>query len=219
MGLWQHFERLAPNLARVLHRDARWMTWNLILAWIPVGLALLLFRRGEGHRRTGVWWVGAGLLALFLPNAPYVFTDLVHLRDDVLLVGHGGSVLSGVLPVYAAFIGAGFVAYYLVLRELGRYLTASGLGAWVAPATLATHAVCAVGVYLGRLARLNSWEPVVQPHDTLQRMVLTLSWRWAPVLVLATFLMTWAGHFVTRAVLEAAWQGTVRLTRQVVGWA
>ena len=222
MRLWEHFEHVAPNLSAVLEHDVFWMTWNTLLAWIPVVLAFALFRRRAGaggrHERTPLWWAGLGLTLLFLPNAPYVVTDLVHLRDDVLLVGHDWSVITAVLPVYGLFIGSGFVAYYVVLRELARYLRADGLGSWVAPTLVAVHALSAVGVYLGRNARLNSWEPVVEPHDTLQRMVLTLSWHWAPVFVAATFLVIGVGHFVTRAVLEAAWQTVTRLPLRLPEW-
>ena len=224
MRLWDQFERIAPNLSAVLERDVFWMTWNTLLAWIPVVLALPLFRWRGGagadgrHERTPLWWAGLGLMLLFLPNAPYVVTDLVHLRDDVLLVGHNWSVITAVLPVYGLFIGSGFLAYYLVLRELARYLRADGLGPWVAPTLVVVHGLSAVGVYLGRHARLNSWEPVVEPHDTLQRTILTLSWHWAPILVASTFVVIWVGHFVTRAVLEAAWETATQLRLRLPGW-
>jgi uncharacterized membrane protein len=204
MGL---LEAMAPNLTKVVRHDLWWMTWNTLLAWIPVVLAFGLFRRRTSdHVRTPLWWTGAVLFLLFLPNAPYVVTDLVHLRDDVLLVGGSWPVITAVLPVYGVFIGSGFLAYYLALRELGLYLERIGLGTWQALTIGGVHALSAVGVYLGRHARLNSWEPVVEPHDTLQRVVLTLSWRWAPFFVVATFVVTLVGHFVTKAVIEAAWQ-------------
>lgn len=204
MGL---LEAMAPNLVKVVRDDLWWMTWNTLLAWAPVVLAFGLFRRrASDHVRTWLWWTGAALFLLFLPNAPYVVTDLVHLHDDVLLVGGRWPVITAVLPVYGVFIGSGFLAYYLALRELGLYLERIGLGTWRALTTGGVHGLCAVGVYLGRHARLNSWEPVVEPHDTLQRVVLTLSWRWAPFFVVATFVVTLVGHFVTKAVIEAAWQ-------------
>jgi uncharacterized membrane protein len=155
--------------------------------------------------------MGAGLVLLFLPNAPYVVTDLVHLRGDVIHAGNDLAVIAGVLPVYAGFIAAGFVAYAVVLSEAGRYLASTGLVRWRPTAEVAVHAVCAVGVVLGRVARLNSWEPVTQPQGTLERIVLTLSWPWAPVAVAATFLTIWAGHALVRAVARssAAALGTV----------
>lgn len=197
---------VAPSLAGVLDRDLLWMVWNTVLAWIPVALALLVFRgEPEEERRLTLSpfrWGGVALLLLFLPNAPYVVTDLVHLRDDIRAAGNG-PVVTTILPVYGAFIISGFVAYYLVLAELDRFLTARGLGVWRFPARLTVHLLCAVGVFLGRWVRLNSWEPVVQPRGAIDRMLLALSWHWAPVVITAMFVATAVGHFVTRAVIES----------------
>jgi uncharacterized membrane protein len=193
------------DLVEVVARNHLWMAWNLILAAIPALLAPVVF----GHRgpRTAGWWIGAGVVLLFLPNAPYVVTDLVHLRGDVLAADSDLAVVAGVLPVYAGFILAGFVAYAIALSEAGRYLDAAGLGRWRARAEVVVHLVCAVGVVLGRVARLNSWEPVTEPAGTFERVVLTLSWRWAPVAVVATFVVVWAGHALVRTVGRAvdAW--------------
>lgn len=191
---------VARDLVDVAADNGRWMTWNLILAAIPAGLAVVVFR----HRgpRTPLWWTGAGLCALFLPNAPYVVTDLVHLRDDVLRAGSDLSVITAVLPTYAAFIAVGFLAYGLAVGELGRYLTRIGVAHWRGSVEVATHALCAVGVVLGRVARLNSWEPMTEPHGTAERIVLTLSWRGAPFAVLVTFAVIWVCHGVTRALVR-----------------
>ncbi|MEV6769124.1 DUF1361 domain-containing protein [Nocardia sp. NPDC051030] len=196
---------VTPSLSGVLGRNLFWMTWNTVLAWIPVGLALLVFRSGragKGLPSSAAWWAGAILLLLFLPNAPYVVTDLVHLRDDIRLSGNG-PVVTTILPVYGAFIVSGFVAYYLVLAELRRFMEARGLSAWQTPVLLTVHLLCAIGVFLGRWVRLNSWEPVVQPRGTFDRMMLALTWEWAPILIGAVFVATALGHFVTRAVVEA----------------
>jgi uncharacterized membrane protein len=191
---------VARDLVEVAADNSRWMTWNLILAAIPAALAVAVFR----HRgpRTVLWWTGAGLCALFLPNAPYVVTDLVHLRDDVLRAGSDLTVITAVLPMYSAFVAAGFLAYGLAVGEMGRYLTRIGLAHWRGPAEVATHALCAVGVVLGRVARLNSWEPMTEPHGTAERIVLTLSWRGAPLAVLITFAVIWVCHGATRALVR-----------------
>jgi uncharacterized membrane protein len=115
-----------------------------------------------------------------------------------------------VLPVYAVFIAAGLLAYWLALAELGGYLERVGLGAQRRLIEVGVHAACAVGVVLGRVARLNSWEPVVQPHSTLERVVVTLSWRLAPPMIVALFLVIWAAHAVTRGVVETAWREVQR---------
>src|SRR5215207_7352176 len=181
---------VARDLVDVAADNSRWMTWNLLLAVIPAALAVVVFR----HRgpRTGLWWTGAALCALFLPNAPYVITDLVHLRGDVLRAGSDFAVIAGVLPVYAAFMGLG--------RRRGT-------------TELATHAVCALGVVLGRVARLNSWEPVTEPHSTAERIVLTLTWRGAPLAVLLMFAAIWVSHGATRALVRSAIATVVSVAR------
>jgi uncharacterized membrane protein len=192
------------------------MTWNLILAFTPAVLAVLVFR-SRGPRTLG-WWAGAGLVLLFLPNAPYVVTDLVHLRDDVVLAGGDLAVVGGVLPVYGTFILAGFVAYAVAVTELGRYLSSVGLGRFRGAAELAVHGACAVGVVLGRVARLNSWEPVTQPHTTAERIVLTLTWRWAPVAVVVTFLATSVGYMVVRGAGRAGGRAVVAVVGHDALW-
>ncbi len=194
----------------VVARNHLWMTWNLVLAAVPAVLAPFVFRH-RGPRSTG-WWAGLVAVLLFLPNAPYVVTDLVHLRGDVVHAGSDLDVVAGVLPAYALFIAAGFACYAFVISEGRRFLEDRGLATWRAPAELALHAACAVGVVLGRVARLNSWEPVTEPVGTLERVVLTLTWRWAPVAIVATFLVIWAGHAVTRAAGRAVVSGAASLS-------
>ena len=62
----------------------RFLAWNLFLAWIPLVAAVTVYdmhRRGVGLSRLLPL---AALWLLFLPNAPYLLTDLIHLgsRDD-----------------------------------------------------------------------------------------------------------------------------------------
>src|SRR5687767_15107466 len=95
-----------------------WMTWNLLLAVLPATLAVVVFRH-EGRRRW-LWWSGVVAFVLFLPNAPYVVTDLVHLRSDVALAGTDAAVYAGVLPLYLLFVAVGFGCYAIGVHEAGR---------------------------------------------------------------------------------------------------
>lgn len=189
------------NVAEIGRANAFWMSWNLFLAFIPAVLAPLLFRhRGE---RTPLWWTGLALFVLFLPNAPYVITDLVHLNNSMEAAGDDMTRLTGVLPVYAAFIAFGVLAYTFSLMEVGRYLDRIGLAAKRLPIELGIHFVAAIGVVLGRFARLNSWEPMTEPHTTLERIMLTLSARWAIVMVVGMFFLTWLSYTAARVLIDA----------------
>jgi uncharacterized membrane protein len=179
-----------------------WMSWNALLALLPALFAVHLFRP---HRAPGpLWTIELVAFVLFLPNAPYVVTDLVHLRSDVVVAGSDAAVYAGVLPLYGAFIALGFGAYAISLHELAGWLRRSGRPHLVGRAQMGLHALCAVGVLLGRVARLNSWDTLTEPHGTIERALGTLSWRGAPIALVVLFLVIWLGHAVTRALAEAA---------------
>jgi uncharacterized membrane protein len=193
---------LIEDTATTVLPNRDWMTWNLTLAAVPAILAVLLFHRDR--RRGPLWWVGAATFILFLPNAPYVLTDLIHLRGDVTDAPHDVAVLAGVLPQYAMFIAAGFGCYAIALAELGGWLRRRGLHQHVGKTEIGLHLLSATGIVLGRLARLNSWDTFTSPDATVERSLATLSWRGAPLAIAVLFVAVWLSHATVRAVGRAA---------------
>ncbi|MEZ0483495.1 DUF1361 domain-containing protein [Fibrella aquatica] len=145
------------------------LMWNLFLAWFPLGIMLVLrdLRQsgllGRGRLNLSVSWLMMGGWLLFMPNAPYIITDLFHLRMtdhelvwfDTLMIFIGA--LTGLL--------AGLYSTLLAHRTL-RTLTDS-LTAWAL--VLACQGLAGFGIYLGRYIRWNSWSIVTEP------MILTRS--------------------------------------------
>ena len=129
-------------------------------------------------------------------------------------------VLVGVLPAYALFIGAGMLCYVLALemvwREVRRHRAATSRLA----VELVVHAVCTVGVLLGRITRLNSWDTVADPRSTVERAFETLTWRGAPLAFVAIFLAivlaTWVVRTLARSLVDSA--RTVRDRARDRGW-
>jgi uncharacterized membrane protein len=135
------------------------LVWNLFLAWVPLGLSLLLYDRHV--RRAGLATLaGLGLLwLLFFPNAPYILTDFKH------LAGSTGEKFwyDGVLIATAAATGLllGFVSLYLLHAIVRR-----GVGvrySWLF--VIAVLGLGSFGVYLGRALRWNSWDVFVRPRS------------------------------------------------------
>jgi len=168
----------------VLHSNSRWMAWNLFLAFVPLVLSVWLFRRGkprghhaaslaqrEGPSRSPVWWLGFLVFLAFLPNAPYVLTDIIHLFYDVRRYDSVWVLTLILLPQYLLFILAGFEAYVGSLINLGHYLHRCGWSRFILGAELVIHSLSAAGIYLGRFLRFNSWDLITQP-DALAGSVL-----------------------------------------------
>lgn len=187
---------------QALASNSRWMAWNFFLAAVPVGLAWALFRRDRSP--TLLWWVGLVALILFLPNAPYVLTDIIHLIADIRYGGYSTPLIALVLfPQYLVFMGAGFACYVVSLMAWGRWLRGRGWGRWVLPLEGVIHLLSAVGIYLGRFRRFNSWDMVTRP-DAVVRTVLDALARDRPLLlILLTTLIIAVLYALLKPVLGA----------------
>lgn len=139
------------------HHTFAFLVWNLFLAVIPVGAAMVL--RALSHRRGLLLARGIAFVAWlsFLPNAPYLVTDLIHLRSRPPVPPWYD------LAMLATFAGTGVLLTYVsvadvevaVTQRLGR-----GAGMTVAIVSLA---LCGPGIYLGRFLRWNTWDLVMSP--------------------------------------------------------
>jgi uncharacterized membrane protein len=195
---------LVGEVADLVAANRAWLAWNTFLALVPLGLALWLLWRP--HRRTVGWWVGIVAFVLFLPNAPYVITDLVHLRRLVTSTPSGTAVVVGVLPLLATFIAVGFASYLLCIELIVREVRSLRPDVRRWSVELAIHLTCTTGVVLGRITRLNSWDTVTDPRWTIERSLATLTWRGAPIAFVAIFVAIWATSTVLRTLAVAAWR-------------
>jgi uncharacterized membrane protein len=186
---------------RVLLGNGPWMVWNTLLALIPLGFAVFLFVRPVRGPRSPFWWLGLAGFVAFLPNAPYVLTDLIHLRGDTIELRSSHTHTAVLYVEYALFVIIGVTCYVGSLELLRRFVLARGWSSRNAYALeLSLHALCAVGVLLGRVARFNSWDLGSRPGQVfdhaLSRLDRPMSW----VLLLITFGILVVATFAARAV-------------------
>ncbi|WP_426570717.1 DUF1361 domain-containing protein [Aquihabitans sp. McL0605] len=205
---------LAGQVLEIARGNASWMTWNLMLASIPAGLALVLF--WQSHRRTAGWWLGVGAFALFLPNAPYLLTDLIHLRSDAAAATSNGALMFGVLPMYAAFVLLGMGSYVLCTELIVREVTDVRPGVARVRVELPVHLLCSIGIVLGRINRLNSWDTITRPRGTVASVLEALTWRGTPFAIAIAFIAVLTSFTILRALIVAAdswgrdWMARVR---------
>lgn len=189
---------LVDKVIQVLQINIRWMTWNLFLAFIPLALSVWLFRRGRG--RSWVWWLGFLVFYAFLPNAPYLLTDVIHLIDDIRTIQSVWVITLILIPVYVLVILSGFEAYVISLINLGYYLHRIDKSQWILWVELITHALCAIGVYWGRFLRFNSWDFITQPDALLTTGVEELLGKQPIVIILITFAILTGLYWIMKRV-------------------
>jgi uncharacterized membrane protein len=189
---------LIARVIQVLQINMRWMTWNLFLAFIPLVLSVWLFRTKKG--RSWVWWLGFAVFYAFLPNAPYLLTDVIHLIDDIRQIQSVWVITLVLIPVYLLVILAGFEAYVISLINWGYYLHRIGKSNWIFKMEVITHALCAVGIYWGRFLRFNSWDFITQPDAILTRGVEEILGKQPLVIIAITFVILLGLHLLMKRV-------------------
>jgi uncharacterized membrane protein len=160
------------EFVRELHfqnQGFRFLLWNLALAWIPLLIALGVYDRYRRGTRLSILVPGALVWLLFLPNAPYIVTDFIHLAPAPRTpLWFDGIVLSAF-----AWNGIllGFVSLYLV-HAVARHRFGVRWGWTIAFGSLG---LASAGVYLGRFLRWNSWDLLLRPGQRLAQLAPALT--------------------------------------------
>jgi uncharacterized membrane protein len=134
------------------------LAWNLFLAWWPLVFALLArdqFRNGAHRNWRFLGFSGAWLL--FFPNAPYIFTDVIHLTT--YFYKHFWVDLMLILLCALTGLVLGFVSLFLMQSVVRRMFGAAA--SWLFIAAIA--GLSGFGIYLGRFLRFNSWDIIWKP--------------------------------------------------------
>jgi uncharacterized membrane protein len=144
-------------------------------------------RPPQARNRSLLWWLGLCLFTAILPNAPYVLTDIIHFYDAVRALDSAWTITLVIVPIYLIFIGIGWFAYVFSLINVGRYLTKYQLEKYTDFAELTLHFLCAIGIYIGRFMRFNSWSLVTHPQKFLSVLPGELIGKFPVVVILLTF--------------------------------
>ncbi len=159
--------------------------WNLLLALIPFIIALIINKNPELMAKP---WSKIGLTflwLLFLPNAPYIITDFIHLQ-----LSKPTFFLLDFLTI-ASFALTGFfsgIYSFKIMHELYRLHYPKKM---INVYTVLIAFLCGFGVYLGRVIRLNSWDVFTSPWKTFIQILegTTQPTAWALTLFFGTLML------------------------------
>ncbi|MEG3975050.1 DUF1361 domain-containing protein, partial [Microcoleus sp. herbarium8] len=147
------------------------------------------------------WWGGFFWFIAFLPNAPYVLTDIIHLIRQIKEGNSVWIVTLALIPQYLAFMLAGFGAYVLSVMNLGYYLKQQGWGRFILATEMIIHALSAIGIYLGRFIRFNTWDILTNPDALVNTVMNDLIGKRPVVVMAATFVVITVLYWVMKQVI------------------
>lgn len=181
---WQHYKALIAALAastlfsvilialRVHYTGSivfAFLVWNLFLAWIPfIASCILDAIQGRGIRATLLYGGVFCVWLAFFPNAPYILTDVIHLRNrPPVPLWYDTALLST-----AAWNGLllGFISLRQ-MQESVQQRVGARLG-WLVVAVVVVAS--SFGIYLGRFQRWNSWDVITNSHALFTDIATTL---------------------------------------------
>ncbi len=139
-----------------------YLPWNLLLAWVPLGLAWWLHNHLREFRFSS--WSSIALFFLwlgFLPNSFYIISDFVHLTAS----GEVSVLYDAVMIASFSFNGLilGIMSVYLMHTELLKRMKANYAHTLIVVILLS----CSFAIYLGRYLRWNTWDILVRPAGLL----------------------------------------------------
>ena len=144
------------------------LIWNLFLAWIPYWISLSLEYFGK-HTSSGILIAALLFLwLLFFPNAPYILTDLLHLRHRQPIPFWYD------LMVFIAFAWTGLMLGLASLYEVHLFLRKrwSKAASWLF--IIIVLPLSGLGIFIGRYLRWNSWDILTDPLGLFQDLAAIL---------------------------------------------
>lgn len=136
------------------------LAWNLFLAFIPWWISNYLKKEEKlsiVHLPVFILWL------LFLPNAPYILTDLFHLRPRAPFP------LWYDLVLVLSFALIGTLVFLKSLKDMFGVLQKYVKPTYLAIITPFIFWLISFGLYLGRYLRFNSWNVVNHPFQIVRQ--------------------------------------------------
>ena len=136
-----------------------YLNWNLFLALLPLVFSWLYVKETGGSLLGILWfilWLG------FLPNAPYLITDLIHLAT----VGPRELIWFDALMIFN-FAWVGMIAWLISVHIVYEKLA---MRTFIPVISFLT----AFGIYIGRYIRYNTWDFVTRPFELFETFITLL---------------------------------------------
>lgn len=135
------------------------LPWNLFLAYIPFYMSLVFKKNNSFNFKSVLVFC---IWLLFLPNSPYILTDLFHLKTRAIMP------LWYDLILICSFALIGFILFYKSLFNILPALKSRVAEKHLTLVVPLLFLLTSYGLYLGRYLRFNSWDIISKPFNLAQ---------------------------------------------------
>lgn len=146
-------------------RTYLFLIWNFFLAAVPLLISSLMLEM-KNHRYPvhnirvlGFFWL------MFLPNAPYMLTDYIHLS-----ISRGTMIWLDMLTI-SWFAVSAFIIAIISLNDVATLLSEKYTTLQVSAIVFSICLISGFGIYLGRDLRFNSWDIFAHPMSVLSQII------------------------------------------------
>lgn len=145
------------------------LIWNLFLAWLPYMVSTWLQKRDFVYTNPLKFVMVAFVWLLFIPNSFYIMTDLFHLGE------HNNVPNWFDLALIISFAWDGLLLGILSVRQMEKMMQQFLPGIRELFFIYPIMWLNALGIYIGRYPRFNSWDIVTNPIG-LTTYILRMLW-------------------------------------------
>lgn len=179
----------ALSISRMSFADSKFLlflNWNLFLAFIPWALTSVAIVSPRIQKSKFLLLLILGVWLLFFPNAPYILTDLFHLKYGTAMPQWFDLIL------ILSFAWTGLLFGFMSLWDIEKMLFKNKKTARLISSLLIF--IASFGIYLGRFLRWNSWDIISEPfhllYDIGDRIINPFSHprTWGVTLLMGSFL-------------------------------
>lgn len=161
------------------------LLWNLFLGFVPFLIAVGIARFANKLNNFWLFVVG-GIWLLFYPNAPYIVTDFIHLRSDQAAVAVYDALIIFLFAMLSFYYGLYSIkmAWIVLMQRFSRNIANALI--------IFCLVLASLGLYLGRVIRLNSWDLFTQPIDLFKEIwasLFPMADHWQAYAMIFLFLM------------------------------
>ncbi|MGB4774493.1 MAG: DUF1361 domain-containing protein [Daejeonella sp.] len=151
---------LAISIFRFIYSDTKvflFLNWNLFLAFLPwlFSSLMIIYPKFRQNKIAVISLLCSWLL--FFPNAPYILTDLFHLRSRESMPIWFDLVL------ILFFAWTGLLFGFLSLWDIEKILSKNINKSFIPLISIILLFISSFGIYMGRYLRWNSWDIVQEP--------------------------------------------------------